>query len=76
MHDAWVSCRDSWMPLRHSPLSRDRWLPTPNPSSSCTLLLAVHYVGRIAATGEEFLNTRDDNRNEEPEQLVAGRGER
>lgn len=38
-------------------------------------LLAVHYVGRLASTGEVFMDTREESQTEEPEEVVAGRGE-
>jgi hypothetical protein len=36
---------------------------------------AVHFVGRLAETGEVFMNTREESESQEPETLVAGRGE-
>lgn len=38
-------------------------------------LLAVHYVGRLADSGEVFMDTRMESQTEEPEEVVAGRGE-
>lgn len=35
---------------------------------------AVHYIGRLAASGEVFLDTRAESQSGEPIQLVAGRG--
>lgn len=37
---------------------------------------AVHYVGRLADSGELFMDTRRESQAEEPEVVVAGRGER
>lgn len=34
----------------------------------------VHFVGRLAEDGTEFLNTKKENSAAEPATLVAGRG--
>lgn len=36
--------------------------------------LPVHYVGRLAESGEIFMDTRKESQSEEPEEIVAGRG--
>ena len=35
----------------------------------------MHYVGRLAESGEVFIDTRQESPTQEPEELVAGRGE-
>jgi len=48
----------------------DQWASPPLAAPS-----AVHYVGRLAANGEVFMDTRQESQTEEPEEVVAGRGE-
>ena len=48
----------------------DQWASPPLPAP-----FAVHYVGRLAANGEVFMDTRQESQTEEPEEVVAGRGE-
>lgn len=35
---------------------------------------AVHFVGRLAETGDVFMDTRQESQTEEPQVVVAGRG--
>ena len=46
-------------------------LTTPPPAAH---LLPVHYVGRLAESGQVFMDTRKESQGEEPAVLVAGRG--
>jgi hypothetical protein len=43
--------------------------------NSKTVAVAVHYVGRLASTREELLDTKAESQSGEPVQVVAGRGE-
>jgi hypothetical protein len=60
----WVCCQ-----------RRRRLPPLPLTAGPHPLLHAVHYIGRIAETGEVFMDTKQESPTQEPQEIVSGRGE-
>ena len=64
-----------WWFAMGAPPPACRLPPLPLTAVPFPLLPAVHYIGRIAETGEVFMDTRQESPTQEPQEIVSGRGE-